>query len=234
MNIEKELELRKNIIKISVNSPKGGVGKSTSSLILAYFFAKIANKNVIIVERDPQGTCSLFYQGALKKDKAVFKVVKELSKEDIETANVIIWDHRPEWDMDVLGDIVVVPYQANGESIFPTVKAINEFNKMGKKVLAFANKTKPRLSALEKNVINTFFPERENHKTIIVPERQAYPNAYIKSTTVFDEDCGIPFADKAKDEFYEVIQGILDLYTGKRESDKIEPSKIAEINSPED
>ncbi|MCM1597080.1 hypothetical protein NBY38_27395 (plasmid) [Klebsiella pneumoniae] len=79
------------------------------------------------------GTCSLFYQGALKKNKAVFKVVKELSKEDIDTANVIIWDHRPEWDMDVLGDIVVVPYQANGESIFPTVKAINEFNKMVKK-----------------------------------------------------------------------------------------------------
>ncbi|MCM1597081.1 hypothetical protein NBY38_27400 (plasmid) [Klebsiella pneumoniae] len=76
------------------------------------------------------------------------------------------------------------------------------------------------MSALEKNVINTFFPERENHKTIIVPERQAYPNAYIKSTTVFDEDCGIPFADKAKDEFYEVIQGILDLILAREKAIK--------------
>lgn len=229
--IIEELKKKRNIIKISVNSPKGGVGKSTASLIIADFFAREANKKVIIVEKDPQGTCSMFYQSALIKEKATFKVVKDLTLEDLNDVNVLVWDHRPEWDMEVYGDIVVVPYLANGESIYPTIKAINEFNKMGKKVIAFANRVKPRMTSLEKNVISTFFPEREDHKTIVVPERQAYPNAYIKASTIMDPDCGIMFADKARDEFYEVIYAILDLATGKRKSEIIQEQNLSDIDT---
>ena len=43
---------------ISVCLPKGGVGKTTSAVNLAYYFAKIKYKT-LIVDLDPTATCSL-------------------------------------------------------------------------------------------------------------------------------------------------------------------------------
>src|ERR1039458_7349307 len=62
-------------IKIAVINMKGGVGKSTLCVNLAWHYSAMSNwsKNVLVVDLDPQFNASQYLLGALRYESHIYK-----------------------------------------------------------------------------------------------------------------------------------------------------------------
>ncbi|HHT0526433.1 TPA: ParA family protein [Klebsiella michiganensis] len=216
------------ILTIAVQAPKGGSGKSTTSLQLASYFSVEYKKKVIVVDKDEQGTSITFYNTYKNSENGVpFTVVTELTKELIGDAEVIIWDYKPTWDQDVPAMAVVIPFVPAPESIAPTIKQVNASYEAGKKVLMFANMVEMEHSrtATQKKVLAIM--DKNNAPYVI--KRQAYPTCYMLGTTLYDESTSLPYIDKARNEFKQVIIELFKLFDGGRESDYFNTNIVDEV-----
>lgn len=76
---------------ISIVNQKGGVGKTTLSLNIAYAIANLHNKKVLLIDNDPQGNLSSFFLEYNLKDNSIFDLY--VNNVDISTTINSIFDN---------------------------------------------------------------------------------------------------------------------------------------------
>ena len=124
------LNLKRRARRIAVAGEKGGGGKTTTAVHIAYEFAK-SGKKVIVIDNDPQnGICN--WNAQLPEDErlTVINIPNDLRETDLETfddvADLVIIDGAPGFDVDsrlikaheLLGDIAL------DDDITPSLKRL--------------------------------------------------------------------------------------------------------------
>jgi chromosome partitioning protein len=125
---------------ITINSQKGGTGKSTLALNLYHYFAR-EGVRVALVDSDNQGTLTQLWE------VSEFQEGLQL----IPRANVDSWEELPEIDIDILiidtapfidsqlpgifriSDIILIPCRASGADILATGKTVELVKQSGKR-----------------------------------------------------------------------------------------------------
>ncbi|MCO7224648.1 ParA family protein [Pleionea sp. CnH1-48] len=92
--------------KIAFWSPKGGVGKTTLAINVAAA-AYHNRKKVVLCDMDPQHSAADIFNDK-KLPFSVFKGVPDVMPH----ADIMIYDFPPRVDIDIEGDVVVVPMRA--------------------------------------------------------------------------------------------------------------------------
>jgi len=183
---------------ISVWNPKGGSGKSTTSLNLAAAAHEIGLISWVVC-KDPQGTATDFAE----MGKLPFKVISELPKDKPEGVDLIIFDHSAADYETPISPIIVAPIKPCGTDF----KAFNKAKVLIKDKIVI-------------QVLNAFDTRRADDKELSkvlrkqgaceVKERSVYLRANSNGVTIFDKFCDkIGGARDARQEFRNILSCVL-------------------------
>jgi len=191
---------------ITIAHQKGGVGKSTLSLNLAYSFAK--NVNTILTDIDPQGS-TIQLQGLIP-DVTIIPFSSDIYNQNFEALFI---DTPPYLMNEMLpiflkSDLVIIPTKAGVPDIMAirsTVELVKEAQKSNKKLKAaiVLNMVKPRASITEQ--------AKEQLKEYDLPiigeirDRVAYTNTFLTGGVLTSSD------ESAKEEVRKLTSEILEL-----------------------
>src|SRR5690606_8317267 len=191
---------------ITIAHQKGGVGKSTLALNLAYSFAK--NVNTILTDIDPQGS-TIQLQG-LVPDVTIIPFSNNIYNQNFEALFI---DTPPYLMNEMLpiflkSDLVIIPTKAGVPDIMAirsTVDLVKEAQKSNKKLKAaiVLNMVKPRASITEQ--------AKEQLKGYDLPiigeirDRVTYTNTFLNGGVLTGTD------ENAKTEINELTRKILEL-----------------------
>ena len=191
---------------ITIAHQKGGVGKSTLALNLAYSFAK--NVNTILTDIDPQGS-TIQLQGLIP-DVTIIPFSNNIYDQNFEALFI---DTPPYLMNEMLpiflkSDLVIIPTKAGVPDIMAirsTVELVKEAQKSNKKLKAaiVLNMVKPRASITEQ--------AKEQLKEYDLPiigeirDRVAYTNTFLTGGVLTSSD------ENAKEEVRKLTSEILEL-----------------------
>lgn len=183
---------------ISVWNEKGGVGKTTMSFNLAGA-AHAKGLSVLLIDRDPQGSCAWMY----KDGNSPFQVVSELPKTSPDV-DLIIFDMPPQTN-EIPRGTVVIPFQPTrlGYGVVP--KHLAYFKENNKRVVQVANMVDKR-----KGDHRTFALEMAKRGVHIVASRSIYERVTGLGRTVFDPSLtGMYGLREAKKEINALLEDAL-------------------------
>lgn len=191
---------------ITIAHQKGGVGKSTLALNLAYSFAK--NVNTLLTDIDPQG--STIQLSGIIPDLSIIPFSNDIYSQNFEALFI---DTPPYLMNEILpiflkSDLVIIPTKAGVPDIMAirsTVDLVKEAQKTNKKLIAaiVLNMVKPRASITEQ--------AKEQLKEYGLPiigeirDRVAYTNTFLTGGVLTGTD------ENAKIEVNELTSKILEL-----------------------
>jgi len=191
---------------ITIAHQKGGVGKSTLALNLAYSFAK--NVNTILTDIDPQGS-TIQLQGLIP-DVTIVPFNSDIYNQNfdalfIDTPPYLMNEMLP---IFLKSDLVIIPTKAGVPDIMAirsTVELVKEAQKSNKKLKAaiVLNMVKPRASITEQ--------AKEQLKEYDLPiigeirDRVAYTNTFLTGGVLTSLD------ESAKEEVRKLTSEILEL-----------------------
>lgn len=191
---------------ITIAHQKGGVGKSTLALNLAYSFAK--NVNTILTDIDPQGS-TIQLQGLIP-DVTIIPFSNNIYNQNFEALFI---DTPPYLMNEMLpiflkSDLVIIPTKAGVPDIMAirsTVELVKEAQKSNKKLKAaiVLNMVKPRASITEQAKDQL----KEYDLPIIgeIRDRVAYTNTFLTGGVLTSSD------ENAKEEVRKLTSEILEL-----------------------
>lgn len=182
---------------ISVWSFKGGVGKSTLSLMLASGFAA-KGLRVLLSDLDEQQTCMTFYNNAKNCPFEVIAGYPETSDYDI-----LICDHSPQrsddnfpWEISDVVLVPILPSAIDAWSMLPALKAL-EANQIVKNRMIVVNK-------FQKNrALGDEFLKTIDHD-FIVQDRAIYARTIATFSTIFKPSGLSLFANGLRDAKAEI------------------------------
>lgn len=191
---------------ITIAHQKGGVGKSTLALNLAYSFAK--NVNTLLTDIDPQG--STIQLSGIIPDLSIIPFSNNIYTKNFEALFI---DTPPYLMNEMLpiflkSDLVIIPTKAGVPDIMAirsTVELVKEAQKTNKKLKSaiVLNMVKPRASITEQ--------AKEQLKEYGLPiigeirDRVAYTNTFLTGGVLTGAD------ENAKTEINELTSKILEL-----------------------
>ena len=191
---------------ITIAHQKGGVGKSTLALNLAYSFAK--NVNTLLTDIDPQG--STIQLSGIIPDLSIIPFSNNIYTQNFEALFI---DTPPYLMNEMLpiflkSDLVIIPTKAGVPDIMAirsTVELVKEAQKTNKKLKSaiVLNMVKPRASITEQ--------AKEQLKEYGLPiigeirDRVAYTNTFLTGGVLIGTD------ENAKIEINELTSKILEL-----------------------
>lgn len=191
---------------ITIAHQKGGVGKSTLALNLAYSFAK--NVNTLLTDIDPQG--STIQLSGIIPDLSIIAFNNDIYSQNFEALFI---DTPPYLMNEILpiflkSDLVIIPTKAGVPDIMAirsTVDLVKEAQKSNKKLKSaiVLNMVKPRASITEQ--------AKEQLKEYDLPiigeirDRVAYTNTFLTGGVLTGTD------ENAKMEIKELTSKILEL-----------------------
>lgn len=191
---------------ITIAHQKGGVGKSTLALNLAYSFAK--NVNTILTDIDPQG--STIQLSGIIPDLSIISFTNDIYSQNFDALFI---DTPPYLMNEILpiflkSDLVIIPTKAGIPDIMAirsTVELVKEAQKTNKNLKAaiVLNMVKPRASITEQ--------AKEQLKEYGLPiigeirDRVAYTNTFLTGGVLTGTD------ENAKIEINELTRKILEL-----------------------
>lgn len=179
--------------KVALWSPKGGVGKTTLALNLAAA-AYASGKKAIVCDMDPQQSAVDVFN-----DKQLsFTVLKGLPP-ITPHADIIFYDLPPRTDVDVIGDLVVIPMRASILDIRAVSKAIRYVHH--KRIIKCINAVDIRRQD-ERLLAMRMYSEG----ALLIKDRSIYSRAISMGKTVFDTDLyGASDARKEMTRLFESI-----------------------------
>ena len=178
---------------VSVWNQKGGVGKTTLSLQIAGYFAKVQKKSVLIIDLDPQTSCyEIFEIGKLN-----FDVITKMPSAK-PTQDIIIIDHPPGTQTLPKTKRVLVPFQPSILSYKAAARSfvfLKKSNKTVIKVLSCVDARKAEHRAVQAQL------QKQKQNIFTVCSRSIYERSINKGMTVFHSEIANLYGiNKAKNE----------------------------------
>lgn len=164
------------MLKISVKSPKGGVGKTTIACNLAGAFAA-AGKRVLVVDLDlQQSTFQVFAH------KGQIFDVRTAEPRDASEYDVVIYDHHPSHRDLKMAPIVVCPLVPSRLDVESWLKARHQYK--GAKVIMVASAVDYKLRSHRKLADHM----AKSLDAFVIRRRPSYLEASDEGQTVFSYD----------------------------------------------
>lgn len=162
----------KSMKKVSVWANKGGVGKTTMSLMLAGAASKRGQK-VALWDFDPMGSATWIAQfGQLE-----FDVV---NKEPVSGYDLVIADYPPNLQKVPFSELVIVPFQPSALDIGATKRFIPTLHKKGKEVISVINLVKSNRKGPEEFILDEI-----KKGALVIKDRSIYQRATGAAITIF-------------------------------------------------
>ena len=183
------------MIRISIKSPKGGVGKTTIACNLAGAFAA-AEKRVLLVDLDVQQSTFEVFAGPHQ----LFDVVTAEPR-DATGYDVVIYDHHPSHRDARMAPIVVCPLEPSRLDIQAWLKSRHQYRDAKLVVVASAVDYRYRE---DREVADTM---EKDLGAFVIRRRPNYRQASNKGQTVFSFD-GMNSAKLEMEALRDLIEGI--------------------------
>lgn len=164
-------------MRICTFNAKGGVGRTTTTLNLAGYYAQDPNLRVLVADCDPQGSALAW---AALADETPFTVGRSRSRGfDIELLDMP--PRIPEQGKLPEADIYLVPTLLDGVSFVVFLRTIAMLQEHGKPYLVIANRFNPRRAEHRARLAS---PPMAG--ALVMHERAAFAAYYAEGRTVFD------------------------------------------------
>ncbi len=216
---------------ISVVSQKGGAGKSTLSQALATHADSI-DKNVLVIDLDPQSTSAYWYERRLVRGKEtpvvvasqVIQLTKLIRDAKENGADLVIIDTAPHSNNDTLkavaaSDIVLIPCRASMPDIDAIENSIDIARLQNKKPKVVINSIHPNAPMMFAEISKTISENYDAHVLpIFIPQRSEFVHSATTGQTPVETDPSGKAACEIK-ALYDLLMGNLVGFDTVREVD---------------
>ncbi len=184
--------------QIAFWSPKGGAGKTTLALNFAAA-ACAAGKKVIVYDLDPQQSSVDVF-----RDKNLPFTVLSGKPEINPRADLIVYDYPPRADIQVEGDVIVIPLRPSVLDLRAVTKSIRQIKQ--KKIIKCINAVDVRRQD-ERLMALRFYSEG----AVLIKDRSIYPRSIAVGHSVFGIDWyGTHDAQQEVNRLYLKVMALLD------------------------
>lgn len=192
-------------MRICIYNAKGGVGRTTTALNLAGYYAQDTSLRVLVADCDPQRSALAW---AALADETPFTVGRSRSRGfDIELMDLP--PRIPDNGLMPEADVYLVPTLLDGVSFVVYLRTVAMLQEQGKRYLTIANRFNPRRAEHRARLAS---PQMAG--ALVMQERAAFAAYYAEGCTVFD--MAGRFIEGAKSEIEGVAGAIAGLSQTRR------------------
>jgi chromosome partitioning protein len=191
-----------DLMRICTFNAKGGVGRTTTTLNLAGFYAQDLKRRVLVADCDPQGSALAW---AALADETPFTVGRSRSRGfDVELLDLA--PRIPENGLLPNADVYLIPTLLDGVSFVVFLRTIELMKEKGLPYLVIANRFNPNRAEHRERLASL-------DKPLVLRERSAFAAYYAEGRTVFDMTGR--YIEDAQREIAQVAEAIGTLTKGR-------------------